>query len=392
MSITIDRHDIDPNGDTLLILKRPCAELAEWQEQKPGEWKILSIPKREDSDGQSVSGKRKRGKKAKNGIMQSSVQSEEYQQIAQSEAAAVDAQGTVLGSSVPLENFNATCRSPHSTVDEVHAEEEDVEPEIHYRVSSGQLKITSVFFQHLFKTGYKETIPDESDGLFHIEALDWDVDAMLIVLNIMHARNELVDRKLDLLTLVKVAVILKRAPLPRSYGPDSIMWIFVSSVFADRDVLKRMTALAARQSLGPFQTLGLPIPENVVESIDEQRRSFIDEAIVGLHELLARLRDREEAACSTECRAILLGSLILSMHSNHLLMDLSSRPQSPFAGLSVDSVDKNLRDIASAMQNNHCLKRGRIFSLPCNLENLVDPLLKSIASSKFGLESRGGCL
>ena len=58
--------------------------------------------------------------------------------------------------------------------------------------------------------------------------------------------------------------VLKKTSLPRYYGQDAVMWIFVSQVFAEAEVFENMTALARNQSRGPLQTLGLPIAPHII--------------------------------------------------------------------------------------------------------------------------------
>lgn len=163
----------------------------------------------------------------------------------------------------------------------------EVEPEIRYRVSSGQLKLTSKYFRNMFKGIYRKTSPDADDGLYHIEAFGCDPDALLTILNIIHARANLVPRAVGLTMLAKLAQLvdyyemrdavsrdserwihdLEKTTLPTCYCQESVMWICISWVFAEVEILKKMTALALNYSRGPIQTLDLPILPHIIGTI-----------------------------------------------------------------------------------------------------------------------------
>ncbi|KAF2789110.1 hypothetical protein K505DRAFT_328457 [Melanomma pulvis-pyrius CBS 109.77] len=348
MSILL--HNIDPEGDTLLILKDPLKELMTWEEEPaPEAWKILLRGHIDIAQTNSAT--------------QSSSNTRNY------------ANGTNTESLLPISD-------PHE--EEADSPIDEVEPEIHYRVSSGQLKLTSEYFRNMFKGNYRETSPDTDDGLLHIEAFNWDPDALLTILNIIHARANLIPRAVGLEMLAKLAQIvdyykmgdavsrdserwihtLKSTTLPMYYCQESVMWICISWVFADAEMFEMMTAVALNHSRGPIQTLDLPIPPQIIEAIDDKRQNSINAMIEGLHKTLIELRDGQRG-CSFACGSMLLGSLMKHMHSNNLLSDLSLHPQTPFLGLSFEGTAEGIRSMKSPLWSNppsdHWNKSGNAF-------------------------------
>ncbi|KAF2183284.1 hypothetical protein K469DRAFT_635224 [Zopfia rhizophila CBS 207.26] len=373
--------EIDPEGDTLLRLKNPVTELADWiEEPEARAWKILyNAP----DDYPTVEAE-------SSGATQESINEQH-----------------TAHDSPPTINNADTEPPPPPELNEEEAEPpiDEVEPEIHYRVSSGQLKNTSEYFRRMFKGGYRETSPDAADGLRHIEAFYWDPEALLILLNIIHARNKLVPQVVTLEMLAKLAQIvdyykltdvvsiwsemwigeLKKRTMPTDYCWSSVLWTFISWVFGDSDVFEKMTAVALKQSRGKIQTFDLPIPQFIIDSIDERRQDVIKAIIIGLHSLLAELRDGKKG-CSFTCGSMLLGSLMRYMHSNNLLSDLSSRPQSPFLGLSFEDTANGIRSMVSPLWTDQLSYYGYDNTWhACKLEDMVQPIVAGMDQSMKGL-------
>jgi hypothetical protein len=64
------------------------------------------------------------------------------------------------------------------------------------------------FSRALKKEGWSESDQNEKDGLIHISASDWDAEAFLILLNVLHLRNRSVPDKVSLDMLAKIAVLV----------------------------------------------------------------------------------------------------------------------------------------------------------------------------------------
>jgi hypothetical protein len=165
------------------------------------------------------------------------------------------------------------------------ARDSELEDEgVHYHVSSRHLMLVSPMFKRaLTKDGFAESERHESDGMFHIEAADWDAEAFLIVLRIIHLRNKHVPRMVTLEMLAKIAVVvdyydckeavelfaeqwigqLKRIAIPKFYCRDLVLWIWVAWVFDQTEQFQQATAVAINQSTEHVRTMELPIPARV---------------------------------------------------------------------------------------------------------------------------------
>jgi hypothetical protein len=151
------------------------------------------------------------------------------------------------------------------------------------RVSSSHLALASPYFKRMLRGGWKEGHTLRSDGGVHLDVKEWDHEALLILMNIIHGHTRKVPRLVSLEVLAKIAVLvdyyecvevvevfsdmwinqLEKQP-PRIYSRDLILWICISWVFRLSKQFTVATRIALKQSRGPIQTLGLPIPGGVV--------------------------------------------------------------------------------------------------------------------------------
>lgn len=108
---------------------------------------------------------------------------------------------------------------------------------------------------------------------------EWDVEALIILMDIIHGHAREVPRSVNLEILGKFAVLvdyynchevtevfvelwladLERS-LPTSFGKDSTIWLFVSWVFSRPKIYEAMTQLTLSDCRGPLNTMNLPIP------------------------------------------------------------------------------------------------------------------------------------
>lgn len=231
-------HVLHPDGDVLLNLRYPDAAFAFWDEQPPE-------PDKLDSP---------RG---------------ERQLLTEGYASEV-----------------ATPSHPESrslTDDDVVLLEKPAEVQVQMRVSSSHLTLASPYFKRVIRGDWKEGHSIRSDGRLHLSLLDWDPDAVLILMNIIHGHTRSVPRSVSLEMLAKIAVLLDyyqcfevaevftemwlnrlEEELPATYSRDLILWIWISWVFRRPERFKVGTVTALKQCRGPIQTLGLPIPTSIV--------------------------------------------------------------------------------------------------------------------------------
>jgi hypothetical protein len=129
-------------------------------------------------------------------------------------------------------------------------------------------------------TDWKEGYRDENDGLYHVPARDWDSEALLYVLQILHLRYGQVPRTIPLEMLAKIAVLIDfydcaealesfterwieylrvAAPVPSYFCRDLMLWMCIAWVLKLPQELVQATTVAIRRDDQELSTLGLPI-------------------------------------------------------------------------------------------------------------------------------------
>ena len=163
--------------------------------------------------------------------------------------------------------------------------------EVHCVVSSRHMMLASQYFQRILSGNFNEAITLRNKGHVTITLSD-DLDAMIILLNIIHGASRKVPRQVNLGLLSKLAVLVRRFEvletvgyfsdtwidnfrrkgLPKLYNEKVLPLIFVFSVFDRPSEFKDMTRLAQREGN---------------EKLDEDVRDVpISHSIIGKAELL----------------------------------------------------------------------------------------------------------
>lgn len=155
---------------------------------------------------------------------------------------------------------------------------------IRMRVSSSHLRLASPYFKKMFQSGWPEGDALRVEGRVEVRLQnDEDPDALLIILNIIHGHTRRVPGVVDLTMLTKITVLVDfyecyeaveifsnmwidslEGDLPQSIGTKLTQWIWITWVFNKTQQFKAATRIARRQSKGPIETDGLPIPQIVV--------------------------------------------------------------------------------------------------------------------------------
>jgi hypothetical protein len=224
---------------------------------------------------------------------------------------------------------------------------DELPDEVRLRVSSRHLCLASPIFRRQLEGPWKESIPN-NESLYKIETSDWDIAALLILMNIIHGHHRDVPRSIDLETLAKIAILVDyyqchevteifaviwmtnlEQNMPCSYGKESVILTFVSWVFSNAGIFQKMTALAIKESEGALETMLFPLPNAILTAIETERTKAIQQIFDALH----LLRDSfYKDSCSFECSAMLLGSLLKQLRSSGLgNLELTA----PFYGHSV---------------------------------------------------------
>ncbi|KAH5983365.1 hypothetical protein HBI68_253100 [Parastagonospora nodorum] len=153
--------------------------------------------------------------------------------------------------------------------------------EVWYYVSRRHLVSASPTLDRMLSaTGWKEGIRDENDGLYQVPAEDWDSEALLYVLQILHLRNGQVPRRISLEMLAKIAVLIDfydcaealesfterwieylrvTAPVPSYFCRDLMLWMCIAWVLKLPQEFVQATTVAIRRDDQELSTLGLPI-------------------------------------------------------------------------------------------------------------------------------------
>jgi hypothetical protein len=128
-----------------------------------------------------------------------------------------------------------------------------------FLVSSRHIISASPVFKAMLKGGWDEG--EKKDGRFFISAEDWDVEALTVVMNVLHSHYRQVPKTVTLKMLAKIGIIadyyklqealqpmamlwigaLKNTMPGTSFDADAVLWILVSWVFEDETAFKSIT-------------------------------------------------------------------------------------------------------------------------------------------------------
>lgn len=140
--------------------------------------------------------------------------------------------------------------------------------------------LASSIFNKKLSGPWKESLKDPVERVRHIETTEWDVDALLILFQIIHGKHSHVPRSVDLEMLAKIATLVDyydcheavqlygdmwidgiKNDLLTQCSRELVLWILVSWVFSKENIFNQVTRTAILDSKGPVSTLELPIPQ-----------------------------------------------------------------------------------------------------------------------------------
>lgn len=248
--------------------------------------------------------------------------------------------------------------------------------ELRLRLSSTHLTFASAYFKAMMTNDWKETRPEDGYS-FVVTTEEWDQEALLILMNIIHGQTTKIPRIISIEMLAKMAVLVDYykcheavefyaktwinnliEPLPTFYGRNFLLRLCISWVFSESEVFRELTRAALYQSRGPIHSLGLPIPGDVIDALETKRQNFVSEVISELHDLKSRLY-KDKGDCSFECSSILLGALIKGMNTMCILDPPLSES---LEGYSIRALEKAVLSIQepnySSMPDSYSLCTG----------------------------------
>ncbi|WQF77009.1 Putative SKP1/BTB/POZ domain superfamily protein [Colletotrichum destructivum] len=437
-------HELDPDGDVVLTLRNPNAPFADWNmsaeasfhklnlrsvlfwsdwdqpissEREPEKdetfWAAISTANKKEKDiddvAQSKKTKKKKMKRMAKKTAQESSQSLDHGISLATEHAtehATDSEALAVGPPSVDDSEQVTMPVPLKFCTSTDGEspnhktplQDDVvlEPEVSFLVSSRHLSLASDYFKTQLSSRWRKATTIRLDGRCQFDASDWDVDALLLLLRIIHGRTKEIPRRVDLETLAKVAVLIDyykchdaiaffsdmwvealKPQLPSECNRELVLWLSISIILQQDTVFQAVTKTAVQKSKGPIPTLELPIPPRLVEAIDWRRQDGINSISKVLANLLSSLC-RGSAGCSFECSAFLLGSLTKNMRDHQLLYPT---PQEPYLGYELAAVEEGLREFRSTSGYSP----GFYHKCSCNLTQMIEGrLYPGINRSKEG--------
>lgn len=159
------------------------------------------------------------------------------------------------------------------------------EPKVaQFRISSSHLRLASPQFRRSLSSAYRGPKKEQfslEDGticdMLHTE--QWDPNAFLIFLQIVHGHNRQVPSSVNIDTLGKLAILVDyyechervelfaqhwiealKGDIPVAYEETVIVWLAVSWVFMEKSIFKKMTEIVLKHSNCPFEADMLPLP------------------------------------------------------------------------------------------------------------------------------------
>ncbi|KAL6904332.1 hypothetical protein GGI43DRAFT_432880 [Trichoderma evansii] len=215
--------------------------------------------------------------------------------------------------------------------------------DVSWRVSSQKLKNASVYFRDLAAEDWKESNISEQGYKYTITVEGWSSRVLHKLILAMHGEHFHLDGvKSEPKLGAQLAVIidayqchnlvrLRFPPVPGRYPyNENLLFSFFSSwVFGDEECFEIFSKSIIIQTRGRMHTLGMPVPESIIDAIDQRRQYYIDEMLNDVHDTAL--------TSNQKVREHLVNSLSGVFRSWPL--------EEPFEGLSVLNVYRALKDI-----------------------------------------------
>ncbi|EEQ34767.1 conserved hypothetical protein [Microsporum canis CBS 113480] len=231
---------------------------------------------------------------------------------------------------------------------------------IQFRASSKHLMLASPFFTAMLKSTWAEGATLNNQGVVELSALGSTRESLLVFLSAIHCRSQDIPQAISVSQLYEIALLVDyyqsynalqfylntwiesiKASRPTGLSRDSIKWLFISWVSKRGDIFTSMTQILQREAKAPLRVSNLPIPEKVIDRINESRETSIKALITGLYNIADHI-EGGRMECSFKCDSMRLGALRKQMTSRGLL---NPRPAAPYKGYSFNRLSNSLRQV-----------------------------------------------
>ncbi|KAL5866394.1 hypothetical protein ACKVWC_011429 [Pyricularia oryzae] len=267
-------YEIDPSGDTTLILRKPDAPFA-------AESSAAAVANSSALPDKLKSEKKAAKKAAKEKKARLNQQVDVLVWGVDEPSADVEPEPGITSATAEDGSFGTaeTPKHPHLADSQPKNANELDSPthqkEVRFRLSSKHMILASPYFKTMLGGPWREA--DELE----VEAEDWDTEALLILMRVIHGQNQHVPRLIKLELLAKIAVLvdyyqcrdaidlaaeiwIQQLTPPEEPSKNLVFWLLISSVFRREEIFRAMTTIALRQSQGPLRAFNLPIPESIL--------------------------------------------------------------------------------------------------------------------------------
>ncbi|KAI1027744.1 hypothetical protein LB504_011674 [Fusarium proliferatum] len=263
--------------------------------------------------------------------------------------------------------------------------------QMRFRVCSAILIDTSSYFKKSLSGDWKEIEP-EPGYKWTLIANGWDGEAFLLLMRILHHKAREVPRAIGLETLAKFAVLvdyygcheavelwaetwisnIDEEMTESFYSRELLLKLTISWVFSDKRRFRSLTEVAIRTSRGPIPTLELPIPYQVVAAIEQSRISSIRILIEGIEKRWDIMNSR----CVTDTKMRMYSRRCLYMQLGYVEQNLYESglkplPSHPYHGFSLDSLKQATGEF-DASTTCTCNGRDHLESIRIDLRRLSE--------------------
>lgn len=152
--------------------------------------------------------------------------------------------------------------------------------EIRCRVSSAHLILSSPVFKAMLDGHFSEGIRNK-DNLFGVKAFEWNAEALVTLLDIIHGHHRSIPKTVDLDILIEIAMLCDYYQCQEivetfaerwitAFGEDkppeeeaTMNWMFIAWVFQQGKLFTNMVAETLKNSKIPVHT-DLPLPSTII--------------------------------------------------------------------------------------------------------------------------------